>query len=143
MVPHWKYNFATHLVKIHDTAESQNYMKIWGLHPQEKILLLSVFNDRKCQRKSAQSSKKSQLLISDAHSSRLVLRYVSLFGVLNYYLLIQFLEMSHLRTMLLMMKKLKMNPSLTIKTDMIKRRISMGWTSMWMNIGLYQAWQVL
>jgi hypothetical protein len=84
----WKYNFAAHLRTTHGTAEPQNYTDVWGLHPNEKTLMLGVFDNRKRQRKSAQSSKKSQLLISDAHSSRLALRYV-LFIQCNYCFLIE------------------------------------------------------
>jgi hypothetical protein len=78
----WKYNFRAHLLKVHDTANPQSYTKFWELNPNEKILLRRVFDERKRQRKSAQSLKKSQLMVSDAHSSRLVLRYVLLCSVL-------------------------------------------------------------
>ncbi|KAF8154518.1 hypothetical protein B0H34DRAFT_809113 [Crassisporium funariophilum] len=70
----WKYNFLVHLSKVHPSALPENHTSAWQSDPQEKTLMRRVFEDRKRQRKSALSSKKPQLLVSDAHSSRLALR---------------------------------------------------------------------
>lgn len=73
----WKYNFRAHVLKVHPTATFELYENLCRITEEEKILMKGCWKQRKRMTKS--KTKKSQnptMAISEAHTSRLTLRYV-------------------------------------------------------------------
>ena len=73
----WRYNLVHHMRAKHPTISLNPYAPLWELTNAEKRLLKEVWENRHKEKKTRKSRKNqsSTLIISEAHSSRLTLRY--------------------------------------------------------------------
>lgn len=71
--PVWKYNFRSHILNVHPTADAEQFKNKYELDPHEQASMKELFNakPRRSKMKTASSIKSS-----DAHSSRRALRYI-------------------------------------------------------------------
>lgn len=67
----WKYNLRAHLIKVHGTTNVNLYQKLFDIGEDERVLMKGVFRTQPRTRKKKQ---KRIFQVSEAHSTRLVLR---------------------------------------------------------------------
>ncbi|KAG6834209.1 hypothetical protein H0H93_011160 [Arthromyces matolae] len=68
----WKYNLRQHLLKAHPTSNPDIYNDLYGISEEEQVLLLGV--REKTQRTGKKGRPARKLIISEGHSTRLLLR---------------------------------------------------------------------
>lgn len=73
----WKYNLRSHIIKVHPTATPLLYKHLYNVAEAEMVLMKGCWNKR---RRLTKGKKKrvqnSTMAISEAHTSRITLRYV-------------------------------------------------------------------
>ena len=79
----WSYNFRSHLLRKHPRISLEDHSNILVLTKLEKEGMRRVWERRIKQRKVHRKSQRAPLLVSEAHRSRLVLKYVFLFYFIN------------------------------------------------------------
>jgi len=72
--PVWKYNFRSHILTVHPTADIGQYKELYELDPHERASMKELF---KAKPRRSKTKTVSGIKISDAHSSRSALRYMS------------------------------------------------------------------
>lgn len=75
----WSYNFRSHLLRKHTRISLEDHTDILVLTKLEKEGMRRVWEHRLKQRKAHWKSQRAPLVISEAHRSCLVLKYVFLF----------------------------------------------------------------
>ena len=85
----WKYNMKTHLMKTHPSIRSSDVLTAYAISDSEKVALRLWWDKRHKVPRQRRKGNVTQipLTISEAHSSRQVLSYVSKY--VYYYLLAQ------------------------------------------------------
>ncbi|KAJ7291828.1 hypothetical protein C8J57DRAFT_1044147, partial [Mycena rebaudengoi] len=73
----WRYNYVHHLRSVHPTAPIEKYFAIWDISVAEKSAMKEVWKSRARGVPIAKkrAPKTAPLVISEAHSSRLSMRY--------------------------------------------------------------------
>jgi hypothetical protein len=73
----WRYNLPYHMRNVHPSVSLTPYEDLWTMTNTEKQLLAEVWRNHHRQKKTRKSKKAESppLVISEAHSSRLTLRY--------------------------------------------------------------------
>lgn len=72
----WSYTFRQHLLHVHPAIPLDKHRSIWTLSKLEKDGMKQVWEQRLKQSKVHAKAQRAPLVISEAHRSRLVLRYV-------------------------------------------------------------------
>ncbi|KAJ7745264.1 hypothetical protein B0H14DRAFT_2350730 [Mycena olivaceomarginata] len=73
----WRYGFLHHLRVSHPTAPVDKYADLWTISPAETQLMKEIYRNRKAGMPVLKKRQpKVPLVISEAHSSRLSMRYV-------------------------------------------------------------------
>lgn len=77
----WKYNLCAHIRKRHPIANIKNYEELYTISADELTLMKGIYK-RPPKFKKAKNTTRI-FAISEGHSSRLAMRYVSLCNIIE------------------------------------------------------------
>ena len=72
----WSYNFKSHLLRKHPSVSSEDHKDISALTKLESEGMRRIWGNRSKQRNVRRKSQRAPIVISEAHRSRLILKYV-------------------------------------------------------------------